>query len=59
MGREALGGGFVLCLTACLMSNGGSGAQYVIRKSSKLEVSWQWLPKCCMLLTRAKACGCE
>ena len=46
-------------LTACLMSNGGSGAQYVTRKSTKLEVSWEWLPKCCMLLTTAKACGCE
>ena len=32
---------FVLRLSACLMSNGGSGAQYVTRKSSKLEVSWQ------------------
>ena len=50
---------FVLCLTAHLMSNGGSGAQYVTRKSSKVEVSWQCLPKCCMLLTRGKACGCE
>ena len=50
---------FVLYLAACLMSNGGSGAQYVTRKSSKLEVSWQWLPKCCMLLTKAKACRCE
>ena len=50
---------FVLCLTACLMSNGGNGAQYVTRKSSKLEVGWQWQPKCCMLLTRATTCGFE
>ena len=50
---------FVLYLTACLTSNGGSGAQYVTRKSTYLEVSWEWLPKCCTLLTRAKACGCE
>ena len=50
---------FVLCLTARLMSNGGSGAKYVTRKSTKLQMSWEWLPKCCILLTRAKACGCE
>ena len=48
---------FVLCLTACVMSNGGSSARYVTKKSSRLEGSWQWLPKCCMLLTRGKACG--
>ena len=50
---------FVLYLTACLLSNGGSGAESVTRKSSMLEGSWQWLPKCCMLLDRSKACGCE
>ena len=47
---------FVLYLAACLMSNGGSGARYVTRKSSMVEGRWQWLPKCCMLLTRGKPC---
>ena len=49
---------FVLYLTACLMSNGGSGALYATRKYSKLGGSWQWPPKCCMLPTKGKACGC-
>ena len=45
---------FVLYVTACLMSNGGNGARYVTRKSSMVEGRWQWLPRCCMLLTGAK-----
>ena len=47
---------FVLCPTACLVSNGGSGARYVTRKSSMVEGRWLWLPRCCMLPTRGKAC---
>ena len=48
----------VLRLTACLMSNGGSSAQYATRKSSNLEGRRQWPAKRCMSPTKGKACGC-